>query len=655
MGSPIYKMSISLNVLNHLGLKLYSNVPAVLSEAVANSWDADAENVDIVIEHDRITITDDGHGMTFEELNAKYLNVGYKRRDYDAGQTARHKRPVMGRKGIGKLSLFSIADNVEVQTFKENRNGFVMSAQEIEAQIHNSDGGTYNPEPLPAERITLDKQGTRIVLTGLRKRVSQVPRALKKRLARRFSIIGAENKFAVCINGEAVEIKDRDYFHKLQYLWRYGDDSYKYVEFCNSEKLEHNSEREGRIQVKSTEEAEVENYQVAGWIGTALGSGDLKDGEDNLNKIIIMVRGKLAQEDILEDFTEGGLYTKYLIGEIHADFLDLDEQEDIATSNRQEIIKDDPRYQALREWVQVELKNIKNQWTNLRREQGIKEASKNPAIEEWVDNLTGDRKKQAKSLLGKIGQLTLEEDERAELYRHSVLAFESLKYKESLSTIDIVSPENIQEFAKVFAELDDIEASLYYQIVRERLKVIDTLRQATQADVYENVIQEHLYEHLWLLDPAWDRATETPLMEQNVKTAFDKIDAKLSAKEKKARFDIKYKMTSGKHVIIELKRASVKPDEHDLASQVDKYRTALEKLIRETGKNEPIEVVCIVGKPLKQWKDSDSQETSRKALAARDIRVVLYNELIENAYRSYQAFVEKNRAASEVYDLIKKI
>jgi len=236
-----------------------------------------------------------------------------------------------------------------------------------------------------------------------------------------------------------------------------------------------------------------------------------------------------------------------------------------------------------------------------------------------------------------------------------VLAFESLNYRESLSALDNVSPENIQEFTKIFAELDDIEASLYYQIVRERLKVIDALRKATQANVYESVIQRHLYEHLWLLDPSWDRATETPLMEQSVRTAFDKIDAGLTSEEKRARFDIKYKMSSGKHIIIELKRASVIPDEHDLAGQVDKYRTALEKLLQETGKNEPIEVVCIIGKPLKQWKDSKSQEVSRQALAVRDIRVVLYNELIEDAYRSYQAFLEKHRKASEVYELIRNI
>ena len=48
--SSKYQMTINLNVLNHLGINLYSNIPAVLSEIVANSWDADATEVDIQIE-----------------------------------------------------------------------------------------------------------------------------------------------------------------------------------------------------------------------------------------------------------------------------------------------------------------------------------------------------------------------------------------------------------------------------------------------------------------------------------------------------------------------------------------------------------------------------------------------------------------------------
>ena len=38
-----FGFNIDLNVLNHLGLSLYSSTPAVLTEIVSNAWDADAK------------------------------------------------------------------------------------------------------------------------------------------------------------------------------------------------------------------------------------------------------------------------------------------------------------------------------------------------------------------------------------------------------------------------------------------------------------------------------------------------------------------------------------------------------------------------------------------------------------------------------------
>ena len=73
-------MSLSLNVLNHLGINLYSNIPAVLSEIVANSWDADAKRVDITIAEDQIIIEDDGCGMSADDINNKFLYVGYTKK-----------------------------------------------------------------------------------------------------------------------------------------------------------------------------------------------------------------------------------------------------------------------------------------------------------------------------------------------------------------------------------------------------------------------------------------------------------------------------------------------------------------------------------------------------------------------------------------------
>lgn len=66
-------MSMSLNVLNHLGLNLYSNHPAVLSEVVAYAWDADAATVQITLDtvNETVVVTDDGLGMTLDDINSR--------------------------------------------------------------------------------------------------------------------------------------------------------------------------------------------------------------------------------------------------------------------------------------------------------------------------------------------------------------------------------------------------------------------------------------------------------------------------------------------------------------------------------------------------------------------------------------------------------
>lgn len=78
MSSNTYHMRISLNVLQHLGIGLYSSIPAVLSEIIANAWDADATVVEMQIdpEDKEIEIFDNGHGMDINDINEKYLTIG---------------------------------------------------------------------------------------------------------------------------------------------------------------------------------------------------------------------------------------------------------------------------------------------------------------------------------------------------------------------------------------------------------------------------------------------------------------------------------------------------------------------------------------------------------------------------------------------------
>lgn len=157
--SSTFQISLSLNILNHLGINLYSNIPAVLSEVVANAWDADATEVDIEfdISNELVTVTDNGHGMSVEDLNNKYLCVGYQRRENGEACSAKFKRPVMGRKGIGKLSLFSVADTIEVHSVKVGqKSGLTMRLPAIQEAIKGKDkheSGVYNPEVVDQDKI----------------------------------------------------------------------------------------------------------------------------------------------------------------------------------------------------------------------------------------------------------------------------------------------------------------------------------------------------------------------------------------------------------------------------------------------------------------------------------------------------------------------
>ena len=634
-------MTLDLNVLNHLGINLYSNIPAVLAEAVANAWDADAETVCIDVDKggQTVVITDDGHGMSVDDINKKYLRVGRNRREGRDAVTPKHHRPVMGRKGIGKLSLFSIADTIEVQSAKNGTsNGFTMSLPEIRYVIEDKvGGGTYKPTPLPRNQIDV-QQGTKITLRDLRKRLVNVETHLRRRVARRFSVIGSEHSFAVHINGDEVGVTDRHYYPMLEFVWYYGEYGKKCLQECRS--------------ITESEQRNVGHF--SGWIGTIRKPSQLKDGEESLNRILVLSRGKLVQEDILESLDEAGIYTKYVIGEVLAESLDQDDQEDIATTSRQALIEDDERFRHLKEELVGELSYIREQWTILRNKGGEKAALENQAIKEWFNGLGPDDRNRAVRIFGKINQMTIDRPEdRTVLFKHGVLAFETLKAKENIDALDRITGENIVQFGEVFGNQDELEATFYYQIVQGRIRVVRALQDMVDENARERVIQEHVFDHLWLLDPSWERATATEYMEQQVSTAFRGVDAGLSDEEKSGRVDIRYRTTAGKHVIVELKRAGVDTDTSQLMGQVDRYRNALRKLLEESGKPYPnIDTVCVVGKALRDWETPARRKESEQALKAKDIRVLTYKELIDNAYKAYNDFLEKSKEAGRIIELL---
>lgn len=636
-------MTISLNALEHLGINLYSNVPAVLSEIVANAWDADAKNVKITIDKvtETITLEDDGIGMDRDGVIDRFLTVGFKRRDELGDKTLDGRKP-MGRKGIGKLSIFSIAQSAAVYTLSgRHRTAFKMDREVIRKAIAGATGQQYKPEEISTFPSDL-KKGTRIVLSGLSKSLSGMTvEGLKRRVSRRFSVIGSKFDFTVTVNGEPITPQDRGYHNAIEYLWTYGAQT----EFTKS--CKHLARAvESRLPSISSELKKA-NISLTGWIGTVSKPDQLKDEEgDNLNRLAVFMRGKLAQEDILDEFGQKEIYADYIIGELHCEELDTDDKTDIATSSRQSLKQDDPRFEALRRIVLTELRHVANRWSDWRRTDGAKTAAKVPAVSNWLNGLKGDTKRKAERWIGRLNTIRSQDDsDKKELLKASILAFESFRRKEELERLDDVKDESLDQILEIFKSIDDLELSYYGQIVRGRVNVITALQEKLSQNKKELVLRDYIFKHLWLLDPSWERTKGTEHAETVVNKFLKQNSKTLPRDAKKARIDIGYRTTSGKHVIIELKRASIAVPLDDLIKQVRKYRDGARKILEKTTyKDWPIEIICLVGKPPPEWNDSSG--TGKKgvidSLKTVDARIVFYDELLTNAQQAYADYLDEH-------------
>ncbi|NEX75003.1 ATP-binding protein [Aeromonas rivipollensis] len=103
----------------------YSSSEKALKELVDNAWDADAENVTVALPSPMsampIVITDDGSGMTEEELRRHYLFIATDRRSHRGERTSGKNRQIKGRKGIGKFAGLMVASTMMLETRARGR------------------------------------------------------------------------------------------------------------------------------------------------------------------------------------------------------------------------------------------------------------------------------------------------------------------------------------------------------------------------------------------------------------------------------------------------------------------------------------------------------------------------------------------------------
>lgn len=82
-------------------------------------------------------------------------------------------------------------------------------------------------------------------------------------------------------------------------------------------------------------------------------------------------------------------------------------------------------------------------------------------------------------MFGKINQIPVDNDKKIEVIKYSILAFEKLRYSNKLNKIEKIDVQSFELMKDVFLGIDELEATMYYQIIKERVEIIRKFQQVT--------------------------------------------------------------------------------------------------------------------------------------------------------------------------------
>lgn len=364
--NQMLKMTFTPNTIEHLGVRMYSTLPPVVAELVANSQDADATKVNIQLkdqDNKEIIVSDNGHGMSFVDINEKFLRIGRNRRSDEGSQTSPGGRKVIGKKGLGKLSFFGIAHEIEVRTTQNyKRNSFLMKWGDILSDGERDKQKDYSPTILERDVVSEEEKGTTIILRDIQRISDFNAETLADNLSRFFIIDQDFNIYIKHNDDEEILIKnERKYANLIQE-----------VEWDVPDSINFESTYEKKLEVK----------------GHLIATEKPIPPSTNMKGITLFSRRKLVNTpEYFSDSTSSHFFT-YLTGWLEVDFID-DFGEDVIGTNRQSLNWEHPDMAKLREYLQRMLRWLETDWRAKRAEIKQKKLENSTGIKigEWREHI----------------------------------------------------------------------------------------------------------------------------------------------------------------------------------------------------------------------------------------------------------------------------
>lgn len=606
-------MDYAGGLVKHLGLSMYRGAVPAIAELVANAWDADAPQVDVSVPFatgltdETIVVSDNGVGMTWDQVQDAYLLIGRDRRAAEGNRT-RGGRRIMGRKGLGKLAGFGIARIVEVRTVSEGwlthfRMDFDKMTRGGQAQIIER----YEPEILADEAVT-EPTGTTIILRDVLLRRAINEDQFRSAMSRRFSILSAQ--FRVLINGEPLS----PFEPELQFRFEGENNGFEDIDGVG---------------------------QVRWWIGFT----ERPIPEPRARGIAVMVRDRMAQAPFFFDLS-GGAYAQagiqYMTGEVYCD--QLDDEQDFVGTDRQGILWDEPMPAALLRWGDRKIRDLLRRWHEERTRENEEElerslTSLNETVTERIARLQPSEQTEARRVIRALASIetVTDEPERArELLDLVLRAFEDTSFFALLRALAETGDEQREQVLRLVTELDVFETVRLAEIARARVKVIQKFRLMIESNVPEKPdLQDFLFEHPWLLNNEYlvvehEKALETLIIEHF------KLDPEAD-EDSDRRVDFFCVSTRGRYIVVEVKRPSKTIGKAEVSQIIDYVQFLREQA--PTGGTAEAQHANVYTGVLVGHRVSPAGQRWAKTAAKESILVRSWIELLDVAERTHRDFL----------------
>ena len=605
-------MRFDPRTIEHLGIQMYSTLPPVIAELVSNSYDAEAKEVTIHLFDENkkeIIVEDNGHGMNFQEINDKFLLIGRNRRvTEDSQKSENDKRYVIGKKGLGKLAFFGIAKHIRIETVRNNKQTtFVLDWDDIKKIKEPSQ--PYIPNLIEKEVQVEKKQGTKMILSRIKRKSDFSPEHLAMSLAKAFQIFN-ESDFKVDIfhNSEEEPVKVANELRyaniDVSFEWDFPKDLKPKIDYMFADVIK----------------------------GKLISAKDTVPSD--MRGIALFSRGKLVNSYNFLDVKATSHGYSYITGWLDVDFIEEFER-DVISTNRQSLNWELEETSELKTYLELVYRAFFNEQKEDKRKQKEEEVKSLTGVDlnEWLSSLSKHEAKLAKKMSDSILNAEgIDVTKAGELIKYTRDSFQFEAFKELASELEEASLESTDKIIDLFKEWQVIEAKEFYKIAQVRIETIKKFEfhiDNNSREVPE--IHNFLKKFPWILDPRImnfeDEVTYSKLLRENF------MDDDI---EENKRIDFLCVNFSESHFIIELKRPETVIGTKQLDQALEYVSFIQERLGNEYGKN----VYCyVIGKKL-----ADNTITRKKAEAYKnnnDVYFKPYTELLSNAKKYHQEFIDK--------------